>query len=1164
MTDSVHLPSFRDYTVVSRLGHGGFGTVYKAQHNYTKQLRAIKILPPGIQSDTDTLRQFQDEAEAMGAVDHPHIVKIYHAGIENGFPFLDMEFIEGESVYDLIQRQVAAGDRPMPVGEVIRLGREIADALAYIHSKDLIHRDIKPQNIIRRTADQVFKLTDFGIAFESKLSTRSTDMAGTAEYMSPEQIEGERLTNGTDIYSLGVVLYECLIGRVPFHSEGNSFSSRLKLQQQILEKIPLHVRDYNTDAPDWFADIVMKCLSKKAEDRFVSAAGLVNAIDAGIESEKADAVATMTQAAKDVSRNLYEEATTLYREARGQFERITTYITAQSNMMPALRASIADCSERIEFLSERGQKVKSLREQGSYLMAQQDFKKALGVYQEILGIYGGDTDATRLIQRCEEGIREQENQRQARIKALRQTAQATFQEQKYRDARQAWLDLGSIAPEFAQEAEQNAKVLNDELSKYWKRHYDKEREADNLVAEAQKTYFNEPAHRQIVALYKEAQQLAELGFDSDVNVYRKRNNALQEKVVTANQLLAEFRTNMQNLRSEADRLFAAGQYTEAKKRYQQVMDALPEDKTLPDRIVECTNNEIRVLREGADRLFVDEDYEKAATLYKGLLELSPKDAEAQKRLSECENFLRVAQQMKELQDQQVELLLKTGDQLASVGSYKAALDKYQQALAIHPDNEAVKTKIEVTSPLVQQSSGTASRLFGGFLRSSGKQTPPPPPAPPAPKSQVQPVQPQKPAPLPVQPAPIKPAPVQPKPAPAPVKMTPPPAPAPKPAPQPQAPKPAPVAQAPKPAPAPVKPAPPQAQKMTPQPQAAKPNVPAPKPAPLPPKRPTPTPEVREIPKNVPAAVAAIEAESESSRRWILPAIIGGIALIALAFIVIQDPFGFMGSDSANVFKVGADGNSATNGIGMTFVKIPAGSFSMGDPNGEADARPAHTVNLTHPFWMSEKEVTVAQFNQFKNETGYTTEAEKSGTCDIWQNENWITDQTGAWKTFSNSDDAPVVCVSWNDAQEFVAWLNTKVKAGTYRLPYEAEWEYSARAGGKGRYAFGDSEDQLGSYAWYKANANNQTQPVGQKRPNAWGLYDMHGNAYEWVSDWYSESYYQESPADNPQGPNGGAGRVLRGGGWAFSAFDLSVAKRNFWTSSSRNTNIGFRVVKDIE
>lgn len=177
MTDSVHLPSFRDYTVVSRLGHGGFGTVYKAQHNYTKQLRAIKILPPGIQSDTDTLRQFQDEAEAMGAVDHPHIVKIYHAGIENGFPFLDMEFIEGESVYDLIQRQVAAGDRPMPVGEVIRLGREIADALAYIHSKDLIHRDIKPQNIIRRTADQVFKLTDFGIAFESKLSTRSTDMA---------------------------------------------------------------------------------------------------------------------------------------------------------------------------------------------------------------------------------------------------------------------------------------------------------------------------------------------------------------------------------------------------------------------------------------------------------------------------------------------------------------------------------------------------------------------------------------------------------------------------------------------------------------------------------------------------------------------------------------------------------------------------------------------------------------------------------------------------------------------------------------------------------------------------------------------------------------------------------------------------------------------------
>ena len=203
----------------------------------------------------------------------------------------------------------------------------------------------------------------------------------------------------------------------------------------------------------------------------------------------------------------------------------------------------------------------------------------------------------------------------------------------------------------------------------------------------------------------------------------------------------------------------------------------------------------------------------------------------------------------------------------------------------------------------------------------------------------------------------------------------------------------------------------------------------------------------------------------------------------------------------------------TNSIGMKLVLIPAGEFTMGSSDGTSDERPPHKVRIAKPFYLGQYEVTVGHFRQFANESGYT------GAGDSWKT---------AFR--SQTDDHPVVKVSWDDAKAFCDWLSKK-EGKEYRLPTEAEWEYACCAGTQTKWSFGDNQSELGDYGWFSGNSASQTHPVGQKKPNAWGLYDMHGNVWEWCADWLGAYYYASSPADDPKGPSSGTNRVLRGGSW---------------------------------
>lgn len=217
----------------------------------------------------------------------------------------------------------------------------------------------------------------------------------------------------------------------------------------------------------------------------------------------------------------------------------------------------------------------------------------------------------------------------------------------------------------------------------------------------------------------------------------------------------------------------------------------------------------------------------------------------------------------------------------------------------------------------------------------------------------------------------------------------------------------------------------------------------------------------------------------------------------------------------------------TTSTQFDFCSIPAGTFQMGNKK-EA---PVHQVTISGDFYMGKYPVTQAQ---------------------------WEAVMESNPSTFKG-DDHPVEQVSWDDCQEFIRRINAAGK-GIFRLPTEAEWEYACRAGSSGMFCFGDNESQMGDYAWYSANSESQTHPVGTKKPNSWGLYDIHGNVWEWCQDWYDD-YSPESVTD-PQGPPSSnmPVRVFRGGCWRGVAGYAASAHRGGRGPGYRADILGFRLV----
>jgi formylglycine-generating enzyme required for sulfatase activity len=277
----------------------------------------------------------------------------------------------------------------------------------------------------------------------------------------------------------------------------------------------------------------------------------------------------------------------------------------------------------------------------------------------------------------------------------------------------------------------------------------------------------------------------------------------------------------------------------------------------------------------------------------------------------------------------------------------------------------------------------------------------------------------------------------------------------------------------------------------------------------------------------------------------------------------------------------------TNSIGMKLVPIPSGEFEMGNREGSRGMHweaPRHHIKITRPFYVTAYEVTRGQFRRFVDDAGYSTEAERDGRGGF----GWV-ENTGMWKQapdyswrnagFDQTDDHPVVNVTWNDTVAFAEWLSRK-ETRTYRLPTEAEWEYVCRAGTSSDYSFGDNPEGLAATGnvidatlrakfprWplgdpiKEADGFVFTAPVGSFRPNAFGVFDMHGNVAELCFDGFLEDYYKNSPLVDPTGAPSSPARAFRGGSWRYDYEFARSANRNGQLPTVRSTDIGFRLVR---
>lgn len=298
-----------------------------------------------------------------------------------------------------------------------------------------------------------------------------------------------------------------------------------------------------------------------------------------------------------------------------------------------------------------------------------------------------------------------------------------------------------------------------------------------------------------------------------------------------------------------------------------------------------------------------------------------------------------------------------------------------------------------------------------------------------------------------------------------------------------------------------------------------------------------------------------------------------------------------------------------NSVGMSLVLVPPGEFEMGGSTEllsvtaawadtkrqtvpgterariETDEQPLHRVRLTKPFRIGATEVTVGQYRSFIEATRYVTETERFGGGNSNKTAETVPEKKAAvWHRpgYRVTDQSPATQLTWNDMVAYCNWLSEQEKrslcyriddtkayqlvaeAAGYRLPTEAEWEYCCRAGTTTQYWFGDDRARLADHAWFEDNADHLgARPVATKPANPFGLYDMSGNVWERCQDWHDSKWYTRSPAIDPQGPETGSTKIVRGGAWHYFDLHCRSAYRNSYKLTGRTANTGFRVVRGM-
>jgi serine/threonine-protein kinase len=283
------------YQIIEEIGKGGMGKVYKAQDKKIKETVALKLIKPEIASDKKTIERFGNEMKFARKVAHRNVCRMYDLGEEKGVHFITMEYVPGEDLKGMIRMMGQLG-----AGKTISIAKQVCEGLEEAHRLGVVHRDLKPSNIMI-DKDGNARIMDFGIArsLKGKGITGPGVMIGTPEYMSPEQVEGKEVDQRTDIYALGVVLYEMVAGRVPFEGD-TPFSIGVK---QISE-IPRPPKEINDQIPEDLSRVILRCLEKEKEKRYQSAGKLrteLENIEKGIPTTEREAPKRRPRTSKEIT-----------------------------------------------------------------------------------------------------------------------------------------------------------------------------------------------------------------------------------------------------------------------------------------------------------------------------------------------------------------------------------------------------------------------------------------------------------------------------------------------------------------------------------------------------------------------------------------------------------------------------------------------------------------------------------------------------------------------------------------------------------------------------------------------------------------------------------------------------------------------------------------------
>jgi len=283
------------YQIVEELGHGGMGRVYKVFDTDIKEKVALKLLRPEIASDRETIERFSNELKYARKISHRNVCRMYDLGKVEGTYFITMEYVHGEDLKSMIRMSTG-----LTIGTVLSVGKQICDGLAEAHSLGVVHRDLKPQNIMIDKGGNA-KIMDFGIArsIREKGITGPSVMIGTPEYMSPEQAEAKEVDHRSDIYSLGIILYEMATGRVPF--EG---ATALSIAMKHKGEIPKNPKQFNPNVPDDLSGVILKCLEKDKAKRYQTAAALreeIERIEKGLPTTERVAPETKARTSREIT-----------------------------------------------------------------------------------------------------------------------------------------------------------------------------------------------------------------------------------------------------------------------------------------------------------------------------------------------------------------------------------------------------------------------------------------------------------------------------------------------------------------------------------------------------------------------------------------------------------------------------------------------------------------------------------------------------------------------------------------------------------------------------------------------------------------------------------------------------------------------------------------------